>query len=73
MPWLTLCWLSYSACSSHSPTRIAEAWELSAQGGGGITVLGGVQELCTCGTEGHSGRAGDGLVVELGDLGRLLP
>jgi len=27
----------------------------SAQGGGGVTDPGGVQELCGCDTEGHSG------------------
>ena len=25
-----------------------------AQGGGGVTVPGGVQQLCRCGPEGHS-------------------
>jgi len=35
----------------------SEAVAQAAQGGGGVTVPGGVQELCGCGTELH------GLVV----------
>jgi len=27
--------------------------ERAAQGGGGVTVPGGIQETCRCGTEGH--------------------
>jgi len=30
-----------------------EAVAQAAQGGGGVTVRGGVQEQCRCGTEGH--------------------
>jgi len=37
----------------------------AAQGSGGVTVPGGVQEPCGCGTEQHSGV---GLTVGLGDL-----
>jgi len=29
----------------------------AAQGSGGVTVPGGVQEACRCGTEGHGGWA----------------
>jgi len=30
--------------------KSGEALEWAAQGGGGVTVPGGVQEACTCGT-----------------------
>ena len=44
----------------------------AAQGGGGVTVPGGVQEPCGCGTEGHGQWARcDGLLVGLNGLGRL--
>ena len=44
----------------------------TAQGGGGVTVLRAVQELCRCGTEGRGEWAWwDGLVVGLDDLGDL--
>ncbi len=41
----------------------------AAQGGGGVTVPGGVPELWGCGTE---GRGGDGLMVVLGELSGLI-
>jgi len=48
-----------------SGAAVAEA----AQGGGGVTVPGGVPELCGCGTEDVvSGHGEDGLTVGLGDL-----
>ena len=48
-----------------SGAAVAEA----AQGGGGVTVPGGVPELCGCGTEDMvSGHGEDGLTVGLGDL-----
>ena len=31
-----------------------EAVAQAAQGAGGVTIPGGVQETCICGTEGHS-------------------
>jgi len=41
----------------------------AAQGGGGVTIPGGVPELCGCGTEGHGQWAWcDGLLVGLGEL-----
>jgi len=41
----------------------------AAQGGGGVTVPGGVPEPCGCGTEDVvSGHGGGGLVVGPGDL-----
>ena len=41
----------------------------AAQGSGGVTVPGGVQETCGCGTEGHDQWARcDGLVLGLSDL-----
>ena len=41
----------------------------AAQGGGGVTVPGGVPEPCGCGTEGHGQWAWcDGLLVGLGGL-----
>ena len=41
----------------------------AAQGGGAVTVHGGVPGPCGCGTEDVvSGHGGDGLVVGLGDL-----
>ena len=46
----------------------SEAVAQAAQGGGGVTIPGGVQELCRCGTEGHSGHGEDGLMAGLGDL-----
>ena len=43
--------------------------EQAAQGDGGITIPGGVPELCGCGTEDVvSGHGGDGLVDGLEDL-----
>lgn len=40
-----------------------------AQGSGGVTVLGGVQEPCGCGTDGHGQWTRcDGLMVGLGDF-----
>jgi len=33
--------------------KCSEAVAQAAQSGGGITIPGGVQELCGCGTEGH--------------------
>jgi len=41
----------------------------AAQGGGAVTIPGGVPEPCGCGTEDVvSGHGGDGLVVGPGDL-----
>jgi len=34
--------------------KSGEALEHTAHGGGGVNIPGGVQELCRCGTEGHS-------------------
>ena len=47
----------------------------AAQGGGAVTVPGGVPEPCGCGTEDVvSGHGGDVLTVGLGDLrGLFLP
>jgi len=46
--------------------------DLSAQGGGAVTVPGGVPEPCGCGTgDMVSGHSGDGLVVGPGELGGL--
>ena len=47
----------------------------AAQGGGAVTVPGGVEEPCGCGTEGRGQWAwGGGLMVGLGDLrGLFLP
>jgi len=40
----------------------------AAQGGGGVTVPGGVPEPCGCGTEDMaSGHGGDGLIFGLDD------
>jgi len=45
----------------------------AAQGGGGVTVPGGVQEMLRCCTEGHGlvGSIGDRWMVVLDDLGGL--
>ena len=44
----------------------------AAQGGGAVTIPGGVPEPCGCGTEDVvSGHGGDGLAAGLGDLGGL--
>jgi len=49
--------------------KTVEAVAQAAQGGGGVTIPGGVQEPCGGGTEGHGQWAwGDGLLVGLGDL-----
>ena len=46
-----------------------EAVAQAVQGGGGVTVPGGVPEPCGCGTEGHRQWARcDGLLVGLGGL-----
>ena len=43
-----------------------------AQGGGGVTISGGVQELWRCGTEGHGQWYGrEELMVGLDDLSGL--
>ena len=44
--------------------------EQAAQGGGGVTVPGGVQETCRCGTKEHGlvGSIGGRSVVGLDDL-----
>jgi len=34
--------------------KSAEALKQTTQGGDGVTIPGGVQETCTCGTEGYS-------------------
>jgi len=36
-----------------SSQKSDDALAKAAQGGGGVTVPGGVQEMCRCGTEGH--------------------
>jgi len=48
--------------------------EQAAQGGGGLTDPGGVQEMLTCCTEGHGlvGSTGGKWVVGLDELGGLL-
>ena len=33
--------------------RSGEALERAAQGGGGVTVPDGIQEMCSCSTDGH--------------------
>jgi len=49
--------------------RSGEAVAQAAHKGGGVTVPGGVQEPCGCGTEGHGQRARrDGLTVGLRGL-----
>lgn len=49
--------------------KCGEAVAQAAEGAGGLTVHGGDQELCGCGTEGHGQWAWcDGLVVGLSDL-----
>mgnify|MGYP001855272545 CR=1 FL=1 len=45
--------------------------EEAAQGGGGVTVPGGIQEMYISGIWGHSGNDADGLMVGLSDLGGL--
>ena len=55
-------------CTQSLGAAVAQA----AQGGGGVTVPGGVPEPCECGTEYMvSGHGGDGLVVELDILSSL--
>jgi len=41
--------------------------EQAAQGGGGVTISGGVQKKCRCGTSGY-GLAGVGWTVGLDEL-----
>ena len=53
--------------------KSSEAVAQAAQGGGGVTVPGGVPEPCGCGTEDVvSGHGGDGLTVGLDDVRGLL-
>ena len=51
----------------------SQALEWAAQGGGGVTVSGGVQEKFRCCIEGHGlvGNIGDIWTVGLNDLGGL--
>ena len=52
--------------------RSGEAVAQAAWGGDGVTITGGVQETCGCGTEGHGyGHSGGGLVVGLDDHSSL--
>ena len=70
--------LMASSCTSGGSGWILEIFLLrkggaavaqAAQGGGEVTIPGGVPEPCGCGTEGRGQWAGgDGLVVGLGDL-----
>jgi len=59
-----------SALGSLTNSMSGQVLEQAAQGGGGITVPGGVQGTCRCCTEGHClvGNMGDRWAVELGDL-----
>ena len=51
--------------------RVVRHWH-RLPGRGGVTILGGVQETCRCGTEGCvSGHGGDGLMVGLDGLSGL--
>ena len=53
--------------------KSGEAVAQAAQGGGGVTVPGGVPEPCGCGTEGHGQWAWcDGLLVGPDGLRGLL-
>ena len=47
---------------------------MGCQGGGGVIIPGGVQEMFRCGTEGHGlvGSIGGRWMVGLDDLGGLL-
>jgi len=48
--------------------KSSEAVAQATQGGGGVTIPGGVEEPCGCGTEGRGQWAWGGrLMVELGD------
>ena len=51
--------------------KSVQALEWAVQGGGGVTIPGGVQETFRYGTEGHSllGNTGDMWMVGLDDLG----
>ena len=51
--------------------KSGQALGRAAQGGGGVTVPGGVQEAFRCCTEGHGlvGNIGNRWTVELDDLG----
>ena len=52
--------------------KSSEAVAQAAQGGGGVTVSGGVEGMCGCGTEDMvNGHGGDGLAVGLDDLSGL--
>jgi len=53
-------------------TYTGETLAQAAQGGGGVTIPGGVQEPCRCSTEGHGQWVWcDGLMVGLADLSDL--
>jgi len=43
----------------------------AAHGGGGVTIPGGVQEPCVCGTEGLEGNTGGRQTAGLDDLSGL--
>lgn len=58
-----LCRDKSQCCPRREPKR-GRIWEQTAQGGGEITIPGGVSELWRCGTEGRGGWVG----VGLGDL-----
>jgi len=51
--------------------RVIMQWNRLPQGGGGITIPGGVQETWRCGTEGHSEHGGDGSLFRLDDRSSL--
>lgn len=53
--------------------NLAEALAWAAQGGGAVTVLGGVQEPRRCGTQGHGLVSMVGWADGLADLKRFFP
>ena len=63
--------LGNNSPGEHSPGEL----EWAAQGAGGVTVPGGVQEMLRCCTEGHGlvGSVGERWTVGLDDLQRSLP
>ena len=64
------CWDDYNSCITFLLQESSQALEHAAQGGGGFTIPGGVQEAFRCCTEGHGlvGNIDGRWMVRLDDL-----
>ena len=64
--YIIVCYLMASSCvrgywEKFLHWKSGQALDQAAQGGGGVTIPGGIQKMCRCGTSGH-GLAGTGVL-----------